>query len=94
MDDRRLIQALRAGRREAFGEAFARCLDPRPWLDGVGERQWDNEVRARRKWPPLRAEAVDAGVLHRMTDRTAAIVSHDCAEIREAALAACWSIAD
>ena len=69
-------------------EAIARCLDPRPWLAGDTDQQWANEIRMRRKWPPLRPADVDASVLRDLVDRTAALVSHDSAQIRESALRA------
>ena len=69
-------------------DALGRCLDPRPWLDGATDQQWANEVRTRRKWPPLRPGDVDAGVLRRLIETTAAMVCHERADVREAALAA------
>lgn len=69
-------------------EAVARCVEPRPWLDEADERAWTEEVRQRRKWPPLRRRDVGDGLLARLIDRTAERLDHGRADVRESALRA------
>jgi hypothetical protein len=66
-------------------EAIARSICP-PWLDGATPEQFQNDLRTREKWPPLRCDDVPAELISDLTQQTAGIVSHGPAELRAAAI--------
>jgi hypothetical protein len=71
----------------AGAEAIGRCLDIW-WLREATPEGFAFEVRFRAKWPPIRSEDMDRGLLAEMVERAADLVGHPRAEIRNGALAA------
>ena len=71
----------------AAAEAVGRCLDIE-WLREAAPASLAFDVRFRAKWPALRSEDLDRGVLAEMVEKTAGLLDHSRAEIRDGALAA------
>lgn len=90
-----LLRGGEVGRRAvalAAAESVGRCLaqyrQAKPWLDDATPRQYANEVRCRRKWPPLRAEDVGEDLLLELAAAVAEIAGRQEAVLREGAVRA------
>jgi RNA polymerase sigma-70 factor, ECF subfamily len=68
-------------------EALSRSIDA-PWLTEASAMKVANERRTRPKWGTLRREDLGARVLEELIEATAALMTHDRADVREPAILA------
>lgn len=66
-------------------EGIARALT-HPWISEASPAKYAHELRVAERYPPLRAEDVDEGLLTSMTARAAELLGHEEADIRNSAL--------